>query len=150
MMQDLSVTIAHHFFVFALVAALAAELALSGSAMNAAQIRRLGQIDAAYGIIAGLVVVAGVSRLLWGAKGSDYFVQNPVFWAKMATFVAVGLLSVPPTIRILRWRRLSREDPSFVPDAQELRLVRRFMHAQAMLIPLILIFAAAMVRGYGI
>jgi uncharacterized membrane protein len=53
-------------------------------------------------------------------------------------------------VRILGWRRNLRADPSFTAPPAEAVAVRRFMIAEALLIPFILIFAAMMVRGYGL
>jgi putative membrane protein len=147
MAVDLILTILHHLLVFSLVAALAAELAAVRPNMNGEQIRHLGILDSAYGAIAGLIVVVGFGRVFFGAKGPDYFIANPIFWAKIGCFVLVGIISVPPTVRILGWRRNLRADPSFTAPPAEAKAVRRFMIAEALLIPFILIFAAMMVRG---
>ncbi len=63
--------------------------------------------------------------------------------------ILVGIISVPPTVRILGWRRSLRADPGFTAPLAEAAAVRRFMLIEAALIPFILIFAAMMVRGYG-
>jgi len=147
---DLILTILHHLLVFSLVGVLAAELAAVRPNMNAEQIRHLGILDTAYGAIAGLIVVVGFGRVFFGAKGPDYFIANPIFWAKVGCFVLVGIISVPPTVRILGWRRSLRADPSFTAPPAEAAAVRRFMIGEALLIPFILIFAAMMVRGYGL
>jgi len=150
MLVDLILTILHHLLVFSLVGCLAAELAAVRPGMKAEQIRHLGILDSAYGAIAGLIVVIGFGRVFFGAKGSDYFIANPIFWAKIGCFVLVGILSVPPTVRILGWRRSVRADSGFTAPAAEVASVRRFMIAEAALLPFILVFAAMMVRGYGL
>ena len=58
-------------------------------------------------------------------------------------FLVIGLLSAPPTIAYFRWRR------DGAPSDAEVARVRRFLHAELMLFPLLPIFAAAMARGYG-
>ena len=60
-----------------------------------------------YGLLAGLIVVVGFSRAIFAAKGWTYYEHNALFWAKLATFALIGLLSVPPTLAYLRWRRAS-------------------------------------------
>jgi putative membrane protein len=150
MTVDLILTILHHLLVFSLVGALAAEIAAVRPNMNAEQIRHLGILDTAYGAIAGLIVVVGFARVFFGAKGPDYFIANPIFWAKVGCFVLIGIVSVPPTVRILGWRRSARTDPRFAAPAAEVAAVRRFMLGEAALLPFILVFAAMMVRGYGL
>lgn len=147
---DLILTILHHILVFTLVGALAAEIAAVRPNMNAEQISHLGILDTALGIVAGLIVVIGFGRVFYGAKGPDYFLSNWVFWAKITCFILVGIISIAPTIRIIGWRRRVRSDPGFRAPPAEAEAVRRFMLIEAALIPLILIFAAMMVRGYGL
>jgi putative membrane protein len=60
------------------------------------------------------------------------------------TFAGIGLLSVPPTIEFIRWRRAG-----VAPDDAGIGKVRRYVHVQLALFVLLLIFAAAMARGYG-
>jgi putative membrane protein len=147
-MRDLLLTIGHHILVFALVAVLAAEIAAIRPNMRPDQIDHLAKLDRAYGIVAMLVIVFGVSRVIWGAKGSGFFVENPWFWAKMATFVVISLISIAPTLRIRAWNLAARANPAASPGEAEIVRTRNYMLAEAALLPLILIFAAAMVR-YG-
>jgi putative membrane protein len=147
---DLLLTIGHHFLVFALVGILAAEVAAIRPNMNAEQVAHLGILDMAYGIVAGLVIVVGFGRVFYGAKGPDFFIANPLFWAKVGCFMAIALLSVVPTVRILGWRRTSRADGAYRVPPAEAESVRRFMIVEAILILPILVFAAMMVRGYGL
>jgi putative membrane protein len=86
---------------------------------------------------------------MFGAKGAAYYMVNAFFWTKMGLFVAVGLLSIAPTLRFLAWRRQLRTDARFRPDAAALHSVRRFLWTQVILFAGIPIAAAAMARGYG-
>jgi len=148
--SDLLLTIGHHFLVFALVGILAAEVAAVRPNMNAEQIAHLGILDMAYGIVAALIIVVGFGRVFYGAKGPDYFLANHFFFAKLGCFVLIGVLSVFPTARILAWRRASRADAAYTVPPAEAESARRFMIIEALLILPILVFAAMMVRGYGL
>jgi putative membrane protein len=145
---DLFLTIGHHFLVFALVGILATEVAAIRPNMNAGQIEHLGLLDMAYGIVAGLVIVIGFGRVFYGAKGSDFFISNGLFWAKIGCFMAIALLSAVPTVRILGWRRASKANTGYTVPPAEAEHVRRFMIVEVILILPILVFAAMMVRGY--
>lgn len=149
-MTDLLLAIIHHLLVFSLVAILAVELILVQKGIGAATINRVSRIDLAYGIIAGLVLIVGFLRVFFGLKGADYYFGNGFFWAKIAAFAAVGLLSIPPTLRILSWRRAAAGNPAFSPPDSEVGAVRRFMHLEGVPLVLIPIFAAAMARGYDL
>ena len=71
------------------------------------------------------------------------------FWAKIATFLLIGLLSIIPTVAIIRWRRALKTDAAFAPPADAIGNVRRYLWAEAVLFLLLPVFAAAMARGYG-
>ncbi|MDQ6436529.1 DUF2214 family protein [Mesorhizobium sp. LHD-90] len=142
---DLLLAIAHHGLAFLLAALLAAELVLVRTGLDARGLPLLGRIDGVYGMTAGLLILVGICRVIFGLKGWEFYVQNPVFWLKMAALAAVGLLSIPPTRRIIRWRLAA---PGIVPDA-EIAALRNWLKAQAGFFALILIFAAAMARGFG-
>lgn len=149
-MLDLVLAIAHHLAILALVGVVAAELVLLRPGIAGAGLERLGRLDAAYGAIAGLVLAAGVLRVFLGAPGAGFYLANPVFWMKIGAFVGVGLLSIAPTISLLRWRREARADADFVPTAAAVRQSRRFLYGEAALLGLIPVFAAAMARGVGL
>ena len=144
---DLILAIGHHLVVFLLVAIFAAEFALLRPGLAGARIGQLARIDAAYGGVATLVIVVGVLRVIVGASGWEYYVANYAFWAKMAAFLVMGLLTVPPTLAIRRWLKAGQDHA--VP-ADEIASSRRFLYLQAGILVLIPSFAAAMARGYGV
>ena len=65
--------------------------------------RRLQRIDLFFGIAAVVVIVTGIARVVFGLKGADFYLHNPIFWTKMGLFLLVGLLSIAPTVHYLRW-----------------------------------------------
>lgn len=149
MTTDWALASLHHLFVFALVGVFAAEWALARPGLSGAGLARLARLDAAYGVLALLVIAAGVARLVWGVRGWDYYAGDHSFWGKMAAFALVGALSVPPSLAIARWRRRQAEEPGFAPGDGEIARLRRYLHAEAVLLALIPVFAAAMARGIG-
>ena len=147
---DLVLAIAHHLAVFTLVALFAAEFVLLRPGLGGARINQLGRIDLAYGAVAGLVIVVGVLRVIFGASGWSYYVHNEMFWAKMTAFLIVGLLTIAPTIAIRRWVVATQQDPAYAPPPADIARNRRFVHLQAAGLLFIPGFAAAMARGYGV
>ncbi len=148
-MTDLILAIPHHLAVFTLVAIFAAEFALLRPGIEGKRLGQLGALDGAYGGVAGLVIIVGIIRVIFGSAGWEYYVGNWVFWAKMIAFLGVGLASIPPTIAIARWRKTAKADAGFTPAAPEVSAARRFLYLQAGLLVFIPSFAAAMARGYG-
>jgi len=146
---DLLLASAHHLAVFGLVALFAAEFALMRPGLSGPAIARLARIDSAYGGIAGLVIIIGVLRVFFGAVDESYYWGNQAFWGKMAAFLVMGLLTIPPTMAIRRWVKAVQGATDYAPPAGEISASRRFIHLQAAILLLIPIFAAAMARGYG-
>ena len=149
-MLDLILAILHHLLIFTLAGLLAAELALLRPGLGGANLKVLAAIDAGYGATAGLILVVGFSRVFLGAKGADFYLHNPVFWAKIAAFAAVGLLSIAPTVMILGWRKRARSEAAFAPSASQVGAARKVLVLELCVFALIPIFAAAMARGYGL
>ena len=149
MTTDAWLAIAHHLAVFSLVAVLAAEWGLVRGGMSAADIRRLARVDGAYGAVAAAVIIAGVSRVIWGAKPAEFYLESITFWLKMAALATVSLLSIRPSIRYAGWRRALDEDPSALPSDQAVGWAQRMINLQLAVFVLIPTFAALMARGIG-
>ncbi|OGN42461.1 MAG: hypothetical protein A2623_09685 [Caulobacterales bacterium RIFCSPHIGHO2_01_FULL_70_19] len=143
-MADLILAILHHLLVFGLVAMLAIERALlRGETVDAI---RLARLDAGFGATAALVIAVGVGRVLLGGKGWAFYVENPFFWTKMASFLLIGLLSIAPTLLFIRWRKASAGGRTFAPPADELKRARRWLGLEALLLIPLLASAAATAR----
>lgn len=149
-MTDLILAIAHHLLIFGLFGLLTAELAMVRVGLNQKTLKRLGIIDAHYGLFAGLILAVGFARVYYGVKGPEAYIPNPVFWTKVGLFLFVGLLSVPPTIAFLRWRKASKADEGFSPAEAEVLRIRKFLVAETLVFLLIPAIAAIMARGYGV
>jgi len=149
-MIDFFLASVHHLIVFGIASVLAAELALMRpAAMSPHTVKLLGRFDAAYGLLAIAILFAGFARVWRGAKGADFYMDNPVFWAKIAAFGVVGILSIRPTMRIAAWQKLLKADAAFVPPLDDIDKVRRILLAEIHVFALIPILAAAMARGIG-
>jgi putative membrane protein len=148
LLTDLILAVLHHLAIVSLIVLIAIEFALLRPGMDGQGLRRIAKVDAGYGVTAGLIIAIGVCRVIWGAKGADFYLSNPWFWAKMASFAAIGLLSIPPTLALLTWRKALKQDSQFLPPDTDVARLRRFVHAQVALLALVVIFAAAMAR-YG-
>jgi putative membrane protein len=143
-MLDLVLAIAHHILVFSLFGVLFAELVMVREGVDLATVARVGRIDLMYGVLAGLIIAVGFSRAIFAAKGWAYYSHNLFFHLKVGTFVVIGLLSIPPTVAYIRWRRAGA-----APSDAQVTGVRRWLWAEMGLFALLPAFAAAMARGYG-
>ena len=149
MAVDWALASLHHLAIFSLIAILAGEIALTSGIVDARGAGILSRVDAWYGIMAAVVLAAGLGRVFLGDKGAAYYAANALFWSKMAVFALIAALSVPPTLQFIRWRRLARADPQFIAPAGPLASVRRLLFVQAGLFALLPILAAGMARGFG-
>ena len=149
MLNDALLAWFHHIAAFGLVAIVVVEMALCKPGMNAQQMRLLARYDLFYGIFAGLLLVAGFLRVYMAVKGAAFYWGNPMFHTKLTLFLLMGLLSIPPTIRYIRWRKAVAANPNFTPTDAEVRSTRMLIHVQATLVLFIPLLAALMARGIG-
>lgn len=139
----------HHLLAFTLTACLVYEFIAYHKNMSISEIRRIQRVDLAYGISAGLLVVVGLLRVFYFAKGPNFYLHNPFFWVKMGAFLLVGLLSIDPTIRYIRWNRTLRQNA--VPEIAdaEYKRTRLLLWLEIIGLAVILLAAPLMARGVG-
>jgi putative membrane protein len=150
MMADLTLAVLHFLLILALVGILGAEAGLVHEGMDGMQANRVAVLDRSYGGAAGLLLVVGFLRVFYGAKGAAFYLQNPVFWAKIAVFALTATLSILPTVKFIAWQRRARKEPGFRPAATDIRSVRRLIGVQVALLAAIVLLAGMMARGYGL
>jgi putative membrane protein len=139
----------HYIAILVLVGFLAAEMVLLRGVLDARAIRLLGKVDVVYFGSAMAALATGFLRLVFGAKGADFYMNAWPFYVKFALFVAVGIVSIQPTLAFIRWRRMLDHDPEWpVPDAERRRVWRRVM-IEVHLAAMIPVFAVVMARGLG-
>jgi putative membrane protein len=143
-MLDLLLAIGHHLLIFAIFGIICAEAWALRPGLSAAAVSRIAFLDLWYGVLAGAIIVVGFCRAIFAAKGWGYYSHNGFFWAKLATFAVIGLLSLPPTLAFIRWRRAAAP-----PSDAEIGRIRRYLRLELVLFVFLPIFAAAMARGYG-
>ena len=143
-MHDLGLAVVHHVLVFGLAIMLEMELAYLRA--DPVPVTWLAKLDGGYGAIAVLVLIVGVVRVIWGAKGWVAYEGNPWFWAKIATFTAIGLISILPTVRFIRWSRALKADAGFRPAAAEVAKAATWVRLEVLLLFPLVGFAAAMAR----
>jgi len=150
MLLDTILAILHHLAVFALLALLAMEFVLVRPGLSGDALKRVAGLDRFYGGLAGLVIVIGVLRVIYGIKGWEFYVYSWTFWGKMAAFAVVGLLSIRPTMSYLRWQRAAEAaGAGYAVPERELSMVRSDLHRQLAVFLLIPVMAALMARGIG-
>ena len=92
-------------------------------------------------------MATGLLRLFWYAKGVGFYTGNPAFWAKMALYVGIALLSLKPTRTFLGWKRAPAT--AGLPASDEIAGARRLIHVELALLALMPLMAVLMARGIG-
>ena len=139
----------HHLLAFTLTACLVYEFIAYRRNMGIAEIRRIQRVDLAYGISAGLLLVVGLLRVFLFEKGANFYMNNPFFWVKMVAFLSVGLLSIDPTIRYIRWNRTLQQNAVPEISEPEYKRTRTLLWLEMIGIAVILLAAPMMARGIG-
>lgn len=116
--------------------------------MNAAVVRRLGRVDLLYAIAAVVLLLTGLARTWWGIKGTAWYWHQPLLHLKLALFVAIGLMSIKPTLLFGRWRKRLAATGELPPEA-EVKQARRWVMIEAHLLVLVPLAATLLARGVG-
>lgn len=139
----------HHLLAFTLTACLVYEFIAYHKNMGIAEIRRIQRVDLVYGLSAGFLLLIGLLRVFFFEKGVNFYVNNPFFWVKMVAFLLVGLLSIDPTIRYIRWSRILQQNQVPEISEPEYKRTRWLLSLEVMGIAVILLAAPMMARGIG-
>jgi len=140
----------HFAAVFGIVGTLVAEWVILSPTPTYREATRLQQCDRWYGLSAMVLLIVGFLRVYYFEKGSAFYFANPFFQAKLGLFIAVGLLSIYPTVRFVKWRAAMKSGAApTVPDA-EYRTLRTVLRLELILLAAIVACAAMMARGVGL
>jgi putative membrane protein len=145
--RDALLHFAHFICIFLLASLLAGEMFLLRKSLPRDRVAQLQLIDRWYGILAGLVIVTGLSLVFFGEKGASYYVHNAIFWTKMALFLMIALISIVPTVAFLRWNERLAADGSVTLEDDEYGRLRRLLWLQIGLLILLPLCAALMANG---
>jgi putative membrane protein len=140
----------HYVAMISIAVILVVEYMVCMPGMPGSRIRLLTRLDLLYMGVALLALGSGAARVVWFGKGAAFYLHNPVFYIKIALFLAVGLISVPPTLQYLRWMRSLNSAATNVAADYEVLRVRRHILIELTLFALIPLMATLMARGIGI
>ena len=139
----------HYLVIFMLFAFLSVQLVLIRRPIDADNLRTLGRIDMLYGGTALAVLATGFLRAIYGAKGPDFYFNAWPIYAKIALFLAVGIISIKPTLTFIAWRRAMQHDSAWRVPTEEQAKMRRLISVEVHLAAVIPVLAVIMSRGLG-
>jgi len=149
LLHDAALSYLHFVFALILVGALVAEAFILRLPVDGRVARLLLRADLFYGISAVGVIAVGIARVFWGAKGAEFYGSQPFFWAKMATFALIGLISIAPTRAFIHWVKQAGQNANFAVAEADAKRVRRLVMIEVHLLALVPMFAALMARAIG-
>ena len=139
----------HYISIMALMGSLISEHLILKPRLSAQQIRSLAGIDIVYGISAILVLATGLLRWFVYGKGSEFYLSNPLFHTKLTLFVILGVLSIFPTIKFLKWRKQVKkgEDPAI--EEKSVKRLLMYIRIELLLVAIMPLLAVMIARGVG-
>ena len=149
MVLDAILAYLHFTAIFLLFAFLTVETVMMRGALDAASVRLLGRVDIWYFSSAIAALATGFSRAIFGAKGPDFYFSAWPIYVKIGLFVAVGSISVLPTLEFIRWRRALDHDAAYQVAPADRARIRRLIMIEVHLAALIPLVAVFMSRGFG-
>lgn len=149
MWLDAALAYLHFAAIFTLFAFLTVQAVLLRAPLEERTVRLLGQMDLWYAGSAAVVLLSGFLRAGLGSKGGDFYFGAWPIYVKIAMFLAVGMISIYPTLAFIRWRRAYDHDRAWVvPPAEQARM-RKLVMIEVHLAALIPVLAVVMARGIG-
>ena len=144
--MELLVTIKylHYISIFGVVSSVVAEHLLVKPKMTRSEISRVAKLDSIYGICAIMVLVMGLLMWFVVGKPASYYNSNWIFHLKVTLFIIVGLLSIIPTIYLLKNRKGDPDEVLEVP-----KKIKMMIRLELLILFLIPLLATLMANGVG-
>lgn len=139
----------HYIAIMALMGSLISEHLILKPGISGQQIRSLAGIDLVYGIAAIVVLATGLLRWFVYGKGSEFYLSNPLFHLKLTLFVVMGVLSIFPTVKFLKWRKQIKRGESPDIDNKAAKRLLMFIRIELLLVAIIPLLAVMIARGVG-
>ncbi len=145
MTLELILRYVHFISIFGIVGTLVSEHLLLKPEMTRGELGKVSRIDAVYGLAALTLLIAGLTLWLGGfGKPTEFYTKNWIFHLKLTCYIAIGLLSIYPTLFFIKNRKGDASEKVQVP--QKVFLMLRFELLLLFVIPLL---AGLMSRGVG-
>lgn len=142
-----SITAYFHYLGFMLAfGALTVELFNLKSEMTLDEAKRVSFADVVYGLAAITILITGILRVIYFGKGTDYYLSNPFFYAKIGVFIFVSLLSLYPTFTFIFWFKDLRIGKTPQLEITKANLISWFIKGELLCFAIIPLLAAVMAR----
>jgi len=124
--------------------------------------RRFWVLSLGVATAAAVALASGIALVIWTDSGSAFYLHNPVFYIKLAGFVAMLLIAVTPARLIIQWRQdatsgvattgdieTGAPGTGAIVDTSLVPLVQRYVVFELLLLLVIPLAASLAARGIG-
>ena len=131
----------------ALMGSLISEHLILKPSIKKDQIKSLATVDLIYGLSAIVVLTTGLLRWFVYGKGYDFYMSTHLFHIKLTLFIIIVILSIFPTIKILKWRKQIKRGEE--PDINEKGVKKLLMFIRIELLLMVIIPLLAVMIAMG-
>ena len=139
----------HFLAAFILVFSIIFEWFTYSRNLTLIEAKRLQAIDIVYGVSAAIVLVFGFLRILYFEKGSEFYFHNPFYKIKLYAFLVVGILSIYPTVKFFKWRKVTKLGVAPTFKEEEFKIIKWILRAEVAGLLIIILSASFMAKGIG-
>lgn len=139
----------HFLAAFTLVFSIIFEWFTYSRSVTLIEAKRLQTIDIIYGISAAVVLVFGFLRILYFEKGSEFYFHSPFYKVKLYTFLVVGILSIYPTVKFFKWRKVTTLGVAPTFKEEEFKIIKWILRVEVAGLLIIILSASFMAKGIG-
>ncbi|MCU0542603.1 MAG: DUF2214 family protein [Oscillatoriaceae cyanobacterium Prado104] len=145
-----AITAYFHYLGFMLAfAALTVEVFNFKKEMTLDEAKKVAFADAVYGLAAMIIIVTGFLRVLYFGKGSNYYLNNPFFYAKMGVFILASLFSLYPTFTFISWFKVLQNGEAPSLEIVQVNRLSWLIKGELLCFTLLPLLAAVMARTSG-
>ncbi len=138
----------HHVAVLTLLGCTLRSIVQLRQPFDLSAARRLRAMDMLNGMAATLILLVGLVRVLYLEKGATYYFHNGPFIGKLALYGLASVLSLVPTLEMMRWRAPLKQGR--LPDLSPQKLTRLRRVAYLQLACLVAMMACANLAARGV
>ena len=150
MYTEIIIAYLHFIGIMLLMGSLITEHVMLKPNITKGQIKSLAMVDLIYWLSATLVLITGLLRWFMVGKGAEFYTKNPMFHTKVTLFVVIAILSIFPTMKIIKWNRQIKrgEEPDI--DEKQVKKQLMFIRIELLLLAIIPLLAVMISRGKGL
>lgn len=139
----------HHVAAFTVFACAVGSLVLLHLKFDLKVAKKLQHTDMVNGIAAILILLVGLIRVFYTEKGADYYFHNVPFLAKLTLYGLASILSIVPTLEILRWKKTLKQEQLPVLSDWKVVQLRTVAVGQVLCVLGMMFCASLAARGVG-